>query len=154
MLFIVEVKFSLPGIRLNFNTSKGFHMQIKPMKNKNNDNNKNFDRDQQKRLPSIFKDVHITKNCISFTTEDLMRLNNRIRQSIEEIYLQSNDIITKLIEQIRTKISCLYNLTDIVANIDLVYSFAYQSLCANWVRPQFSSHYTEIIQVMNLLIIT
>ena len=129
-------------------------MQIKPMKNKNNDNNKNFDRDQQKRLPSIFKDVHITKNCISFTTEDLMRLNNRIRQSIEEIYLQSNDIITKLIEQIRTKISCLYNLTDIVANIDLVYSFAYQSLCANWVRPQFSSHYTEIIQVMNLLIIT
>ena len=125
-------------------------MQIKPMKNKNNDNNKNFDRDQQKRLPSIFKDVHITKNCISFTTEDLMRLNNRIRQSIEEIYLQSNDIITKLIEQIRTKISCLYNLTDIVANIDLVYSFAYQSLCANWVRPQFSSHYTEIIQVMIL----
>nr|XP_046914779.1 mutS protein homolog 4-like isoform X2 [Dermatophagoides farinae] len=146
-----EVKYSLPGIRLNFNTSKGFHMQIKPMKS--NDKNKdkhNINRGpilcQQKRLPSIFKDVHVTKNCISFTSDDLTRLNNRIRQSIEEIYLQSDNIITGLIEQIRTKISCLYNLTDIVANIDLVYSFAYQSLCANWVRPQFSSHYTEIIQ--------
>lgn len=121
---------------------------------KSNDKNKdkhNINRGpilcQQKRLPSIFKDVHVTKNCISFTSDDLTRLNNRIRQSIEEIYLQSDNIITGLIEQIRTKISCLYNLTDIVANIDLVYSFAYQSLCANWVRPQFSSHYTEIIQV-------
>lgn len=71
-------------------------------------------------------------------------LNTRAKKAIEEIYLQSDCIITKLINDIRTKISCFYTLTDIVANVDLVFSFAYQSSCSNYVRPEFG-RYTEIV---------
>lgn len=73
-------------------------------------------------------------------------LNARAKQAIEEIYLQSDCIITKLINDIRSKISCFYTLTDIVAHADLIFSFAYQCSCSNYVRPQFN-RYTEIINV-------
>ncbi|KPM02866.1 mutS protein-like protein 1 [Sarcoptes scabiei] len=98
-------------------------------------------------LPKIFKDVRRTKNYCTFTTDDLIRLNNRIKQTVEEIYLQSDNVITKLINDVRTKIRCLYDLTEIIANIDLIFSFAYQSSCCNYVRPFFSSNFTELINV-------
>lgn len=100
------------------------------------------------KLPSIFCDVNTKKNHITFTTEDLMRLNNRINQAVEEIYLQSDQIISKLINDIRTKISCFYNLTDIVANVDLLFSFAYQCSCSNYTRPTFDS----FIEVKNVFL--
>lgn len=92
------------------------------------------------KLPSIFCDINIKKNHITFTTNDLMRLNNRINQAVEEIYLQSDQIISKLINDIRAKISCFYNLTDIVANVDLLFSFAYQGSCSNYIRPIFANY--------------
>ena len=98
------------------------------------------------KLPSIFFDVNATKSSISFSSNDIQKLNSRAKQAIEEIYLQSDCIISKLINDIRAKISCFYTLTDIVANVDLVFSFAYQSSCSNYNRPQFAN-YTEIANV-------
>lgn len=91
------------------------------------------------KLPSIFKDVQVRRNCISFTSNDLIKLNNRINKAVEEIYLQSDQTISKLLNDIRTQISCMYNLIEMVANLDLVYSFAYQSCCFNYVRPNFGN---------------
>lgn len=99
------------------------------------------------KLPSIFYDVSVTKSSVSFSSNDILKLNSRAKQAIEEIYLQSNCIISRLINDIRTKISCFYTLADILANLDQCFSFAYQSSCSNYIRPQFAS-YTEITNVI------
>ena len=120
---------------IGYSTKKGFFMQIKHVKNQ-----------PPIKLPSIFYDVNVTKNYVSFTSNDMMKLNCRAGQAIEEIYLQSDCIISQLINDIRAKISCFYTLTDIVANVDLVFSFAYQSSCSNYIRPNFGN-YIEILNV-------
>lgn len=131
----VETKYNIENLAIGNTAAKGFYLQVKHTQNR-----------PPLKLPSIFFDVSVTKNSISFTTNDVLMLNARAKQAIEEIYLQSDCIITKLINDIRTKISCFYTLTDIVAHADLVFSFAYQCSCSNYVRPQFN-RYTEIINV-------
>lgn len=140
VFFHVETKYNIENLAIGNSASKGFYLQVKHTPNR-----------PPLKLPSIFFDVSVTKNSISFTTNDVLMLNARAKQAIEEIYLQSDCIITKLINDIRTKISCLYTLTDIVAHVDLAFSFAYtQCSCSNYIRPQFN-RYTEIINVSRLL---
>ncbi|KAH9404670.1 MutS protein msh4 [Tyrophagus putrescentiae] len=128
-----ETKYNIENLSIGNSTAKGFYLQVKHSLNQ-----------PPLKLPAIFFDVSVTKNSISFTTNDVLMLNARAKKAIEEIYLQSDCIITKLINDIRTKISCFYTLTDIVANADLAFSFAYQCSCSNYIRPQFG-RYTEIV---------
>ncbi|KAJ6216605.1 hypothetical protein RDWZM_007762 [Blomia tropicalis] len=127
-----EIKFNIEDIKLVNSISKGYQMQIKWKGEK-----------PDIHLPPIFIDIQKNKSSITFTSEDLVKLNNRITKAVEEIYIQSDSIITTLINNIREKISCLYMLTDIVANVDLLFSFAYQRSCSNYTRPNFGE-YTEI----------
>ena len=135
LLIYIEIKFNIEDIKLVNSISKGYQMQIKWKGEK-----------PDIHLPPIFIDIQKNKSSITFTSEDLVKLNNRITKAVEEIYIQSDSIITTLINNIREKISCLYMLTDIVANVDLLFSFAYQRSCSNYTRPNFGE-YTEIRNV-------
>ncbi|XP_067119866.1 mutS protein homolog 4-like [Centruroides vittatus] len=89
-------------------------------------------------LPSVFVKVVKLKNYLNFTTEDLIKLNDRIKESLNEIYLMSNIIINQLLKDLKGEISCLYKLADIVSFLDMMVSFAYCSTVFEWVMPEFT----------------
>lgn len=136
--YFLETKFQIGEFKLGFTSAKGYYLQIK-----------RNSKEPLFKMPELFCDVHVSKNCISFTSEDMMKLNNRVMKSMEEVYLQSDITITDLINDIRGHIGCLHVLTDIVANVDLVFSFAYQCSCSNYIRPNFGD-YIEIQNVPTL----
>lgn len=123
-------------IKVANSASKGYYMQIKNPRKEN----PNF------RMCFPFRDITYGKVFISFSSEDLIKLNSRMNKTVEEIYMQSDKTISKLIQNIRAHVSCFYSLAEIVGNTDLVFSFTYQSSISNYVRPEFGN-YLEIKSV-------
>ncbi|XP_013406219.1 mutS protein homolog 4 [Lingula anatina] len=89
-------------------------------------------------LPGIFIKVNKFKNTISFTTTDLIKMNDRIRESLQEICLISNVVVSELLTDIRSQIGCLYKLTECVASLDLLVSLAHACSLSEYVRPEFT----------------
>ncbi|XP_028395701.1 mutS protein homolog 4-like [Dendronephthya gigantea] len=114
-------------IKSAYNTTRGFHAQM------NLNNNISIEE-----LPSQFIKVVKTKNVVAFTTADLIKLNDRIRESMNEIYLMTNIVVSELLAGIRDQIGCLYKLSDCVATLDLLVSFAHSCTLAEYVRPEFT----------------
>nr|XP_032800221.1 mutS protein homolog 4-like [Petromyzon marinus] len=77
-------------------------------------------------------------NLLSYTTMDLMRLNCRSQEAVEEIYLMSNVVLSKLFAEIREDIVCLYKLADAVSMVDMLLAFAHRTTLTKSVRPEFS----------------
>jgi DNA mismatch repair protein MSH4 len=61
---------------------------------------------------------------IEFTTEDLVALNGRLTESMNEIVLLSAKLLLGVHIQICDKIGCLYNLSEMISLLDMVHSFA------------------------------
>jgi DNA mismatch repair protein MSH4 len=116
-------------VTTGYNTTRRFHIQIRT----------NGQSDQMaKNLPPELLKVVKTRNTICCTTEDLMKLNTRMEESLEEVYILSNMVISELLTNIRTHIGCLYKLAEAVAMIDMLVSFAHVSSTPNYVRPEFT----------------
>ncbi|XP_033098705.1 mutS protein homolog 4-like [Anneissia japonica] len=89
-------------------------------------------------LPSKFIKVVKSRNMASFTTTDLIKLNDRIRESLNEIYLMTNIVVNELFNDIREHIGCLYQLTECVSMLDMLTSFAHVCTLRDYVRPDFT----------------
>uniref|UniRef100_T1IXC0 DNA mismatch repair proteins mutS family domain-containing protein n=1 Tax=Strigamia maritima TaxID=126957 RepID=T1IXC0_STRMM len=124
-------KYNLP-LRVVYNNSRGFFIQIS---NYNTEMSEKLDQ-----LSALFVKKTKFKNTISFTTEDLIKMNDRIRESVSEIYLMSNVYVSpnQLLSQIREEIIILYKLTDAVAMLDLMSSLACACTLSQYVRPEFT----------------
>ncbi|XP_057289940.1 mutS protein homolog 4-like isoform X2 [Hydractinia symbiolongicarpus] len=112
----------------NYNTTRGFYIQI----------NTKGQEGLSKQLPANLVKVVTTKNIISCTTEDLIKLNSRLEESLEEIYFLSNIVISELMKNIREKIGCLYKLAECVSVLDMIVSFANAATLSSYVRPEFT----------------
>ncbi|CAH1773969.1 unnamed protein product [Owenia fusiformis] len=89
-------------------------------------------------LPGIFVKVTKFKNTIGCTTADMIKYNERIKESLQEIYLMTNVVVSGLLVDIREHIGCLYKLTECVAMLDMLVSFAHACTVANYCRPEFT----------------
>ncbi|XP_078734936.1 mutS protein homolog 4 [Lampetra fluviatilis] len=92
----------------------------------------------KQRLPEVFIKVSKRGNRLSFTTMDLMRLNCRSQEAVEEIYLMSNVVLSKLFAEVRGDMVCLYRLGDAVSMVDMLLAFAHRTTLTKSVRPDFS----------------
>ncbi|GAB6032154.1 MutS protein msh4 [Chamberlinius hualienensis] len=96
------------------------------------------------QLPSSFIKVVKIKNIIRFTTEDLLdtltffSMLVRAEESLNEIYLMSDTIVSKLLEDITQHIGCLYKLSEVISGVDMLIAFAEVSAASNYVRPEFT----------------
>ncbi|KAH3873388.1 hypothetical protein DPMN_036623 [Dreissena polymorpha] len=72
--------YSLP-LKVFYSSSRGFHAQMHcgPSDSYTTDN-----------LPAIFIKVTKFKNTLSFTTTDLIKLNDRVKESLYEIYIMTS----------------------------------------------------------------
>ncbi|XP_063795125.1 mutS protein homolog 4 isoform X6 [Pseudophryne corroboree] len=102
-------KYNLP-LKTSFSTSRGFFIQA--------------NIESSAPLPAEFVKVTRVKNTYSFTTVDLMKMNERCDESLREIYHVSYLMVCKLLGEIYEHIHCLYKLSDTVSMLDMLLSFA------------------------------
>ena len=121
-------QYNLP-LKTGYNSTRGFFVQM---------HSSSKDSTTPDNLPGLFIKVVKFKNTLSFTTTDLIRLNDRVKESLQEIYLMTNIVVTELMNEIRDHIGCLYKLTECVAMVDMLVAFAHSCTVSEYVRPEFT----------------
>ncbi|XP_054717327.1 mutS protein homolog 4-like [Uloborus diversus] len=114
-------------LHVGFNSTRGFFLQIVSKLNI-----------AEEDLPPVFVKVNKYKSTITCTTEDLIKLNDRVRESLQEIYLMSDIIIEEVLGEVREHVTCLYSLTEAVSSIDFLLSLAHVCTLSDHVSPEFS----------------
>ncbi|KAL4667919.1 hypothetical protein H8959_006608, partial [Pygathrix nigripes] len=120
-------KYSLP-LRTSFSSARGFFIQMTT-------DCLALPSDQ---LPSEFIKISKVKNSYSFTSADLIKMNERCQESLREIYHMTYMIVCKLLSEIYEHIHCLYKLSDTVSMLDMLLSFAHACTLSDYVRPEFT----------------
>ncbi|RUS27664.1 hypothetical protein BC938DRAFT_482923 [Jimgerdemannia flammicorona] len=114
-------------IKLQFNPASGFHLTTST--DQLND---------QSELPLIFINVVRKRKTLTFTTLELIQKNNKINESLTEVYLMSDKTIAELINDVRSAIGILYKTSESIAMLDMLTSFAHMCTIANYTRPEFT----------------
>ncbi|KAJ2729469.1 MutS protein msh4 [Coemansia sp. D1744] len=89
-------------------------------------------------IPEEFVNVVIKKQTVSFTTLELVKLNNRLASVVIEINLLTEKAIQRVADVIRENITILYRVSEAVALLDMIVSFAHHCTLHNCVVPEFS----------------
>ncbi|KAI8611447.1 DNA mismatch repair protein MutS [Chytriomyces sp. MP71] len=92
-------------------------------------------------MPAEFINVTMNKKTASCTTLALLGFNDRIRESLTEVYLMSDRIVADLVEGVARYARVLYNVSESVALLDVVAGFAYVAEVREFVRPEFTETY-------------
>ncbi|KAI9487454.1 MAG: muts domain V-domain-containing protein [Benjaminiella poitrasii] len=90
-------------------------------------------------LPSEFINIIKKKKTLQFTTLELLQKNSRINESLTEVYLMSDRIVTELLRKFRDGINILYKSSEAIALLDMLISLASSNISCDYVRPQFSN---------------
>ncbi|RKO86224.1 muts domain V-domain-containing protein, partial [Blyttiomyces helicus] len=93
---------------------------------------------RRRQLPLEFINVVKKKKMLNFTTLKLLSYNDRIAESLTEVYLMSDKTIADLIGEIRQKIAILYKMSESIAMLDMAVSFAHHCTISKCVRPEFT----------------
>ncbi|NXF94883.1 MSH4 protein, partial [Eubucco bourcierii] len=127
MITQLAEKYNLP-MRTSFSSARGFFIQM------------NIDASAlpNGQLPSEFTKITKMKNTYSFTSPDLIKMNERCQESLREIYHMTYLIVCKLLNEIYEHIHCLYKLADIVSMLDMLLAFAHACTLSDYVRPEFT----------------
>ncbi|KAF2185031.1 hypothetical protein K469DRAFT_577714 [Zopfia rhizophila CBS 207.26] len=96
-------------------------------------------------LPPVFTNVFRKKNMVECQTLELMKRNQKIMVSHQEVILMSNKAVQALIEEIRTQMSILFKICEGIAMLDMVLfphreisAFAQLVTTQDYVRPQIT----------------
>eukprot|EP00075_Anas_platyrhynchos_P028915 XP_027318168.1 mutS protein homolog 4 isoform X7 [Anas platyrhynchos] len=135
MITQLAEKYNLP-MKTSFSSARGFFIQM----------NADCSTLPSGQLPSEFTKITKMKNTYSFTSADLIKMNERCQESLREIYHMTYLIVCKLLNEIYEHIHCLYKLSDIVSMLDMLLSFAHVCTVSDYalypfsllVRPEFT----------------
>eukprot|EP00047_Mylnosiga_fluctuans_P020961 m.98550 g.98550 ORF g.98550 m.98550 type:complete len:485 (-) comp8696_c0_seq7:76-1530(-) len=117
------------SLRSSFNITRGFFISMQ------------LDKDNAGvELPPMFEQVTRTKRTLSMTTADLRQMNDRINESLQDIFLLAGQAINDLLASLREDIGYLYKFTEAIAMIDLLWNSAHATVVSlvDCVRPEFS----------------
>lgn len=93
---------------------------------------------EDKPLPPVFVNVIQRKKLMEFTTLELMKRNAKIGDSLTEVLLMSDKTVQQLIEDVGKEISALFRVSEGIAMLDMVTSFANVCTTQDYVRPEFT----------------
>ncbi|XP_043346685.1 mutS protein homolog 4 isoform X3 [Dermochelys coriacea] len=127
MITQLAEKYNLP-LKMSFSSARGFFVQM----------NAECAALPNGQLPSEFTKITKMKNAYSFTSADLIKMNERCQESLREIYHMTYLIVCKLLSEIYEHIHCLYKLSDTVSMLDMLLSFAHACTLSDYVRPEFT----------------
>ncbi|KAJ3167556.1 MutS protein msh4 [Geranomyces variabilis] len=118
-------QFDLP-IKVSFNPAYGFYLTL------------TREQLQGRELPLEFINVEQKKKITQFTTLKLLSYNDRIQESLTEVYIMSDKIVEELLDEIRKHAAVLYKASECIALLDLTMSFAHMCTISDCVRPEFT----------------
>lgn len=130
-------KYNL-SLKTVFNPTRGFHLSLN-------------DPPTEASLPMEFLNFTKKGKKLNFTTLRLMSFNDRIKESLTEVYLMSDRtigtylltdtlffIISRIDPRCSENLATLYKLSECVALLDLLMSYAHYCTITNCVRPEFT----------------
>ncbi|KAJ3299721.1 MutS protein msh4 [Borealophlyctis nickersoniae] len=118
-------KYDIP-IKVSFNPVVGFYLTTTQ------------DQLGDRELPLEFINVVRKKKLFTFTTLKLISHNDRIQESLTEVYLMSDKTIAELIAEIRSHVGILYKASESIGILDMIAGFAHKCTVSNCVRPEFT----------------
>ncbi|KAK2774629.1 MutS protein msh4 [Onygenales sp. PD_12] len=90
------------------------------------------------QLPDIFINVYRKKTYIEFQTLDLVKLNQKITDSHNEVINMSDRSIQELIEDVRSEIAGLFRVSESIGMLDMLAAFAQLVTMQDYVRPELT----------------
>ena len=93
---------------------------------------------EDRSLPAVFINVIRRKNKVECSTLDLRKRSQKIADSHTEVLLMSDKAIQILIAKIRVHMSVLFKISDSVAMLDMLASFAHSVTLHEYTRPQIT----------------
>ena len=94
-----------------------------------------------RRVPDILVNKYPKKGYIECQTLNLMKLNQRIEDSHQEVVLMSDKTIQDLLDNIRGEIPSLFRVCESIAMLDLIAAFARlvtTNKYGEYVRPELT----------------
>jgi DNA mismatch repair protein MSH4 len=79
---------------------------------------------EDRPLPAVFTNVFRKKNTIECQTLELMKRNQKITISHQEVVLMSDELVQELTEEVRGHMSVLFKICESIAMLDMIAAFA------------------------------
>ncbi|KAI8896621.1 muts domain V-domain-containing protein [Globomyces pollinis-pini] len=114
-------------IKLNFSEGVGYSLSLAK------------DSLGNDRLPDIFINVTETSKTFKFTTLKIMCQNDRIKQSLCDIYAMSSQAISDLMIAVHEYLPVLYQMSESLALLDFLQSLAQAAKTHGYVCPEFGN---------------
>ena len=93
---------------------------------------------EERNLPDVFINVFRKKNMIECQTLDLLKWNQKIVDSHHEVLQMSDRAIQHLIDQIRQNMAPLFKISDAIALLDMIASFAQLVTTQDYCKPELT----------------
>ncbi|KAJ1911151.1 MutS protein msh4, partial [Tieghemiomyces parasiticus] len=114
-------------IRLQFNSTTGFYLSIQATEK------------PPEELDPIFINVVRKGKILRFTTLEILKMNDRVNNALAEITLMSDKALHSVVENLRSRLGLLDEVSAKLADLDLAASFADLCTRGHYVRPQFGA---------------
>ena len=114
-------------IEIKYQSKRGYYLSVR-------------NRDLGDRnLDGICSQYKRGRSEVTFTTMDLIKLNGRVNESMTEVLLASQTVLSGLFDTLRERIEIFYEISAIVARLDFICGLAQWALDSVSVcRPEFS----------------
>ena len=125
-------EYDMNSIKVAWTAKRGFHLSVKM---------------DPSSLPDVFLQAYRQGTSTLCTTEDMASLSSKHQACVQEIYMMTGAVLDGLVSQLRKDIGPLLGIADVVALMDMLYSFAHHvSLSDHYVRPEFSPQGTIAVR--------
>ncbi|CAN9369816.1 unnamed protein product [Alternaria alternata] len=111
---------------LKYDTARQFYMKIATSEL------------EGKVLPPVFTNVIRRKKSIECQTLELMKRNQKIAVSHQEVILMSDEAVEALIDKVRSHMSIMFKICEAVAMLDMVTAFAHLVTVNKYTQPRLT----------------
>jgi len=132
----LKTEYHLPKLNFNFETRAGFMLHIKKEDLRVGSGSTSSTHDG---LPKIFTNIVKRGKTMHFTCLDLKKKNQLIINSYQEICILSEEVLDRIFEEFKKRVSTFFRLSEAIALLDMLTSFAHVASTREYVRPEFSN---------------
>lgn len=120
---------------LRYDSTRGYYFRLKGA------------RYEEMVIPAVFVNKYKSKGYIECQTLDLIKLNQRIIDTHNEVLLMSDTIIQHLLDDIRGEVSTLFKICEAIAMLDMLASFA--QVVTTQARDYMRPEHTEALVIQS-----
>ncbi|KAK6362814.1 MutS protein msh4 [Orbilia blumenaviensis] len=119
-------EYNLPTLEIKFEAQRGYYLRLPAADT------------EDAPLPPIFVNIMKKKKFVECTTLNLIKQNSRISDAMHEVLLMSDRTIQTLVDSIRAEMHALYKVSEGIAILDMISSFATLVTLYEYTRPEFN----------------